>query len=89
MNKEAVKTNLKKVFFREKKLKEARQVYLEAIALKENAEDNLRDVRGFLRKSIDDSEEVYVVNIDGKDYKIMSDKNDSNDVLIEEIELIK
>ncbi len=88
MNKEKVIKNLKNVFAKEELLEKIRQVCLETQALREEAENNLRDARGFLRKSIEKAKEIYA-NIDGKDYKIMPFNHDKFDVAIEEIELIK
>ena len=89
MNKETVKKNLKFVFTKEIHCKIAAATAGKTYDLKEEAEDDLRNARGFLRKAIGDSTEIYVANIDGKNYKIMPNEKDEFDVLIKEIKIIK
>ena len=89
MNKETVRKNLKLVFRKEETVRKAIDVRIDAQDAENDANDVVRDARSFLRKSIEDIEEVYIVDINGIDYKIELIEGDNEDIIIKEIEIIK
>ena len=88
MNKETVKKNLKFVFFKEEEANKAMDIGIDAQKVKNKANEVLCGARGVLRKSIEDSQEIYIIS-EGKSYKITPDNSDEFGMFIEEIEVIK
>ena len=89
MNKETVKKNLKIVLTLTKRLEEKIELHNKASIAENDAEDDLGSARILLRESIDKAKEVYVVNTNGKVYKIKPHATHDTDVVIEEIKIIK
>ena len=89
MNKETVKKNLKFVFSKEEAARKAIDARIDAQDAENDANEVVRDARGFLRKSMEDAKEIYIADIGGIDYQITPDGDDEFDIIIKEIEIIK
>ena len=88
MDKKTVKENLLYVFLMREKAEEMYELRRDAQLAEDVADGKVIEAKGFLRKSIEDSQEIYII-IEGKSYKITPDNSDKFGIFIEEIEIIK